>query len=152
MTHAVRFDFQIAKASPTGRFVTGWFSVVEKDGKPVEDTQGDIISIEEGRKAFQKFMRGERIIKARHKGEKVGEVVEMLFIDDDVAKALGMSDTKRGAFGTAEITDPQSQKEVREGILKSFSIGGRGKRTAIQKNGIAKSRGDGRFRLASLNI
>jgi Putative phage serine protease XkdF len=130
---AVRFDFRVEKASPSGRFVSGWLSVVEKDGKPVEDTQGDRIAIEEIAKAFRGYMKGSRVIKARHAGAQVGEMVECIVIDNDFAKAHGIAHTTRGVWGTAEITDDEARKEVRTGVLKAFSIGGRGKRVAIEK-------------------
>lgn len=128
----VRFDFQIAKASPTGRFVSGWLSVVEKDGEAVADTQGDVIEIGEIAKAFRKYMKGPRVIKARHAGEKIGEMVECVVVDDDFAKAHGITHGKRGVWGTAEITDEATREEVKKGVFGGFSIGGRGKRTEIK--------------------
>lgn len=137
MSAPVAISFKIEKATPEGRYVSGWLSVVEKDGKPVEDTQGDIISIEELRKGVHKYMRGERIIKKQHSGDKIGEMVEVMIIDDAVAKALGMTSTKRGAWGTAEITDEATRAEVRKGKVDGWSMGGRGKRTPIAKSGFA---------------
>lgn len=134
MNAPVSLSFKIEKATPTGRHVSGWLSVVEKDGKPVEDTQGDRISIEEISKAFRKYMKGSRVIKARHAGDQVGEMVECVVIDDDFAKAHGITHTTRGVWGTAEITDEKAREEVRKGILKAFSIGGRGKRKPIAKS------------------
>lgn len=133
MSEPVRFDFTIQKSDRTGRFVAGWLSVVEKNGQPVEDTQGDVIEIGEVAKAFRAYMKGARVIKARHSGAPVGELVEMVVVDDDFAKAVGMTDTKRGVWGGAEITDEKTREEVKSGVLKSFSIGGRGKRTPIAK-------------------
>lgn len=130
---AVRFDFRIEKASPTGRYVSGWLSVVEKDGKPVEDTQGDIVAMEEARKAFHKYMRGSRVIKSQHAGDGIGDLVECVIIDDDFAKAHGVTHGQRGVWGTAEITDEKEQARVRKGEYGGFSIGGRGKRSEIKK-------------------
>lgn len=130
---AVRFDFRIEKASPTGRYVSGWLSVVEKDGKPVEDSQGDIVAMEEVRKAFHKYMRGSRVIKSQHAGDGIGDLVECVIVDDDFAKAHGVTHSQRGVWGTAEITDEKEQARVRKGEYGGFSIGGRGKRTEIKK-------------------
>lgn len=144
MSEPVRFDFTIQKSDRTGRFVAGWLSVVEKNGQPVEDTQGDVIEIGEVAKAFRAYMKGARVIKARHSGAPVGELVEMVVVDDDFAKAVGMTDTKRGVWGGAEITDEKTREEVKSGVLKSFSIGGRGKRTPIAKSKRFVTLGSGR--------
>lgn len=137
MTAPVSISFKIEKADKTGRFVAGWLSVVKKDGKDVVDTQEDRIDIEELRKGVHKYMRGERVIKKQHSGDKVGEMVEVLIIDDDVAKALGATTTKRGAWGMAEITDEATRADVRKGKVTGWSMGGRGKRTPIAKAGFA---------------
>ena len=66
-----------------------------------------------------------------HKGSPVGEVVESIIIDDEVAKALGMNSTKRGWWIGMQITDESIQKRVRSRELKAFSIGGKGRRTQL---------------------
>lgn len=125
----VTFEFQ--KADNTGSYVRGWASVVSIDGKAVEDTQGDVISIDEIRKAAHAFVTDARVAKAMHKGSPVGEVVESIIIDDEVAKALGMNSTKRGWWIGMQITDESIQKRVRSRELKAFSIGGKGRRTQL---------------------
>ncbi len=140
MTTPVALHFRIEKATPTGRYVSGWLSVVEKDGKRVEDTQGDLISMDELRKGMHDYMSGERIIKAHHRGEQIGRMIEMVIVDDDFVKAMGATTTKRGAWGTAEITDEDVQKSVRENKFSGFSMAGSGKRTPVEKSGYAPLR------------
>lgn len=135
MTAAVSISFKIEKASPTGRYVSGWLSVIEKDGKVIEDTQGDRMSMETLRKGVHKYMRGSRVIKKQHTGDQVGEMVEIVMIDDDFVKALGATTTKRGAWGTAEITDTELQKAVVAKEVTGWSMGGKGKRVPIVKAG-----------------
>jgi hypothetical protein len=130
----VSITFKIEKADKTGRYVAGWLSVVEKDGKVVEDTQGDRISMEELRKGVHKYMRGSRVIKKQHAGGQIGEMVEVVMIDDDFAKAHGITHTKRGAWGTAEITDADVRKSVVAGDVTGWSMGGAGKRKPIAKS------------------
>lgn len=137
MTSPVSLHFKIEKATVEGRYVSGWLSVVEKDGKVIEDTQGDRISIDELRKGMHGYMAGDRIIKAHHKGDGVGRMIEMVIVDDDFVKALGVTSTKRGAWGTAEITDEALRDQVRKGAFSGFSMGGGGKRTPIAKSGFA---------------
>lgn len=94
MEMGITFEFE--KADNTGRFVRGWASVVSEGGQPVTDHQGDIITIDELRKAAHAFVCDARVAKAMHSGQQVGEVVESVVIDDAFAKAVGMSDGKRG--------------------------------------------------------
>lgn len=130
MQFAVQFEFE--KADATGRFVRGWASVIEKDGKPVEDFQGDVIEMAELRKAAHRFVTDARVAKAMHKGEKVGEVVESVLIDDAFAKAVGMTDTRRGWWIGMEVLNKGIRERVRKGELRAFSIGGRGRREKME--------------------
>lgn len=129
-------DFNISinfeKADTSGKTVAGWASVASVDGKPVTDYQGDIISIDELRKAAHKFVCDARVAKAMHAGNQVGEVVESVIVDDDLAKALGITDGKRGWWVRMQIHDPEIQKGVREGKYRAFSIGGKGRRTPTE--------------------
>jgi hypothetical protein len=106
--------------------------VVASDGKPVEDSQGDVIPIEELRKSAHEFVTNARVAKAMHRGEQVGEVVESVLIDDEFAKALGMTDSRRGWWIGMLIESEAIQKRVRSGELRAFSIGGRGRRKSIE--------------------
>lgn len=144
MTAAVSLHFKIEKAEKTGRWVAGWLSVVEKDGKVVEDSQGDRMSMETLRAGVHKYMKGSRVIKKQHSGGQIGEMSEIIMIDDDFAKAHGITHGKRGAWGVAEITDPEVQKSVARGDVTGWSMGGRGKRTPIEKaRGIPRPGGKG---------
>lgn len=130
MGFGVSFEFE--KADNTGRFVRGWANVVSKDGAVVTDHQGDRITIDELRKAAHKFVCDARVAKAMHNGSAVGEVVESVIIDDAFAKAVGMTDGRRGWWIGMEITDPGVQDKVRKGVYRAFSIGGRGRRTKVE--------------------
>jgi hypothetical protein len=129
MSFGITVDFE--KADPTGRYVRGWASVVSKGGAPVEDYQGDIIEMDELRKAAHQFILDARVAKAMHDGGQVGQVVESVIIDDAFAKAVGMSDDRRGWWIGMEITDPSVQEKVRKGTFRAFSIGGRGRRKKL---------------------
>lgn len=125
-------NFEFAKADVSGKFVRGWASVVSKQGVPVTDHQGDIIAIDDIRKAAHKFISDARVAKAMHAGQPVGEVVESVIVDDDFAKALGATDATRGWWIGMQIHDPKVQEGVRKGKLRAFSIGGRGRRTPVE--------------------
>lgn len=125
-------NFEFAKSDTTGRYVRGWASVVTDAGVPVQDHQGDIIAIDDIRKAAHKYICDARVAKAMHTGQQVGEVVESVIIDDEFAKALGVTDQRRGWWIGMEIHHPDIQADVRKGKLRAFSIGGRGKRTPVE--------------------
>lgn len=130
MAFGITFDFE--KADTEGRYVRGWASVVTVDGTPVADTQGDIIEMEDLRKAAHQFVCDARVAKAMHAGSQVGEVVESVIVDDAFAKALGASTTQRGWWIGMKINDDTIRKRVKAGELKAFSIGGRGKRQKME--------------------
>lgn len=129
----LQLRFDIEKSDPTGRLVTGWFYVQKDAAGQVVDYSGQTIDdIGVLREAAHDFME-HRIAKAMHGkdasfgDEPTGDIVDSILIDDDVAKALGMTSQKRGWFGTMRINDATVQKSVRDGNLKQFSIGGKGK-------------------------
>lgn len=128
----IGISFTFAKADPSGRFVRGWASVVADAAGPVVDTQGDVIAIDDIRRAAHQFVADARVAKAMHSGQQVGEVVESVIVDDEFAQALGISDPRRGWWIGMEIHDPDVQADVRKGRLRAFSIGGRGRRTPTE--------------------
>lgn len=128
----IGLSFDFAKSSDKGRYVRGWASVVEMDGKPVTDTDGDVIGIETLRKAAHNFIMDMRVAKAMHNGGQIGDVVESVIVDDDFAEAIGMTDTKRGLWIGMIIEDQAIRKRINSGDLKAFSIGGRGRKVVLE--------------------
>jgi hypothetical protein len=126
----ITFDFQ--KSDSKGRFVRGWASVVSANGVEIEDAHGDVIGIEELRKAAHEFITNARVAKAMHRGASVGDVVESVIVDDEFAAAMGISTTQRGWWIGMQINDETIQKRVRSGELRAFSIGGRGTRNKME--------------------
>lgn len=123
---------EFEKSGPTGEYVRGWASVVSVNGIPFQDHSGDMITVDEIRKAAHRFITDARVAKTMHRGQPVGEIVESVIIDDDFAKAMGMSVTHRGWWIGMRIDDEDVRKRVRSGELRAFSIGGRGKRRKLE--------------------
>lgn len=124
------------KADSRGRYVRGWAYVCKDKGGDVVDFSGQVVDIEVVREAAHEFIADQRISKVLHGkdfgmggvGERaIGEIIESLIIDDAVAKALGMSDARRGWWIGVRVDDATVQKRIRDGELKAFSIGGRGR-------------------------
>lgn len=124
--------FEFEKADTTGSYVRGWAIVATVDGQPVVDWQGDVVQVDDLRKAAHQFISDARVAKAMHRGEPIGEVVESIIIDDDLAKALQIGDGRRGWFIGMQVHSEAVRKRVRSGELRAFSIGGRGKRQRIE--------------------
>jgi len=121
----------IIKYSEEQRCVTGWASVVEQDGKPVVDHQGDVMSEADLLKSAHNFMADYRVGKAMHQGGKVGDIVESVVFTKDLQKALGIDLGKVGWLIKVKVSDPAIWKRVKSGELKAFSIGGYGQRVPM---------------------
>ena len=128
----MELTFEIEKSDATGGYVRGWALVSAVDGQPVIDWHGDVVDIDELRKAAHDFVVDARVAKAMHSGGVIGDVVESVIIDDALAKALGIADGRRGWFIGMRVNSEAVRKRVRSGELRSFSIGGRGRRTKVE--------------------
>jgi hypothetical protein len=124
--------FKFEKADSRGKYVRG-FAYLTKDkvGAAVTDYSGQFIDdIDVLRDAAHDFME-HRVAKSLHGktvtdgNQPIGDIVESIIIDDDVAKALGMSDQRRGWFVGMRVNHEGVQKRIRDGSLTAFSIGGR---------------------------
>ncbi|NVM21424.1 MAG: DNA adenine methylase [Desulfobacterales bacterium] len=116
--------FKIFKIDKKKQIVGG--VVYEAD---VEDSQGDIASAEEIQKAMYKFMEryatNTNRIKILHKGKKYFfPILECFQPEQDMKKGKGM--VKAGSWWLMiKITSMDIWKQVEEGKLASFSMGGR---------------------------
>lgn len=125
----------IIKRDDDQRVVYGWAMVVEQDGKPVVDHQGDIIPQIEMEKAAIAFMQDHRvggimhIRKADNTALKVAEVVASFPMTTEIQKAFGIDMGRAGWMIGVKVLDDGIWKMVKDGKLPSFSIGGKGVRT-----------------------
>lgn len=127
----VEIESEIIKMDDEQQMVTGWASVIEKNGIPVVDHQDDIITVDELTKAAHNFMSDYRVGKAMHDGGKVGEVVESVVFTKELQKALGIDLGKVGWLIKVKVTNPKVWAQVKKGELKAFSVGGTGVRTPV---------------------
>ena len=121
----------VVKSAPTGKELWAWASVVEKDGKPVEDSQGDVIDPAEIEQAADDFMTKSRNVGLMHKTTGHGRVVQSMVFTKELQDALGIDLGKVGWLVKMAIDDPAMRKRVASGELRELSIGGRGVRTEI---------------------
>jgi uncharacterized protein YndB with AHSA1/START domain len=127
-TEQFTFCHEVRKISEDQRLVYGWASVIEKDGNPIEDHQGDIIQSSDLVQAAHAFIISSRTAKALHQGSQIGEFVESVVFTPEVQKALGINLGRVGWWVALKVKDERVWKAVKDGKLKMLSIGGRGKR------------------------
>ncbi len=120
----------ITKVDEDRNLVFGWASVIEEDGQPVIDQQGDIISERELENAFYGFAKDARIAGEMHDRMGVGDLVECVVFSKDKQDALGIDLGKIGAWVGFRL-EPDVFAKVKSGQYAAFSIGGRGARTSI---------------------
>lgn len=121
----------VLKSNDDQRTVTGWASVIEENGVPVVDFQGDVIDEGDLEKAAHNFVMDERAGKLMHQGKRVADVVASFPMTKDIQKALGIDLKKVGWLITMKIRDEELWKRVKAGEFPAFSIGGHGRREAI---------------------
>lgn len=120
----------ITKVDEDQRLVFGWASVIEENGNPIVDQQGDIISERELENAFYGFAKDARIAGEMHDRIGVGDLVECVVFSKDKQAALGIDLGKVGAWVGFRL-EPDVFAKVKSGEYGAFSIGGRGARTSI---------------------
>lgn len=129
---AVKFIFQ--KVNEERRIAYGWFSVIEENGEPVIDVQGDVIKAETLLDAAHDYVQDSRAGRIMHKGRRVADIVESIVLTSDVQKALGVElpNKRVGWFGAMKFRDDETWKRVKSGELRAFSIGGVGQRGIME--------------------
>ena len=121
--------------------VWGWASISDVDGQPVIDHQGDTISEADLQAAAHDFIKNSRTAGIMHSrdanGEpvKAGEIIESVVMTRDLQKSLGIDLGKVGWLICMKLENEAVRKAVADGTLKSFSIGGQGRREEIETAG-----------------
>ncbi len=110
------------------RLVFGFFSVVEVDGNPVVDLQGDVITSKDIENAAYKYMRFSRMGDDRHDERAKAVIVESMVFTKEKQKLLGIDLGFVGWWGGFKVLDDALWKNFKSGKYEGFSIGGRGRR------------------------
>lgn len=123
--------------------VFGWASIVQKDGRPVVDLQGDYITVDELEKAAYDYVHKSRIGGAMHRRvdehgvliEKnqpyhAADLIESFVVTPEKVEKMGLPEsTPIGWWVGFKVNDPEVWSVVKSGEWKGFSIHGTGKRT-----------------------
>ena len=130
--------FTITKTEPDKMLVFGWSNVaVDADGRQIEDLQGDMIDPEELEKAAY-----DHVLHFRAAGEKhdpglrhKGRLVESCVFTKEKQAAIGIPPgiVPEGWWVGYKIDDSDAWAKIKSGEYQSFSIGGKGERTPVEK-------------------
>lgn len=131
----IKWQGEFSKFDDDKRLAFGWASVVEKDGLPVVDRQGDYIAPEDMETAAYVYVQKSRVGGDMHRRDesdqavKVSDLVEsVVFTKEKIAK-MGLPDsTPVGWWVGFKIHDEDTWQTVKKGGHTGFSIHGRGRR------------------------
>jgi hypothetical protein len=126
MTKSTEFESygKVTKMDDDQRIVYGYASVISKDGVPIVDRQGDIITAEELEKAASQFMLGERTGLTMHKGDPTTTIIHSFPMTNETKKAYEIESPYEAWLIAVKVHDDATWAKVKEGELKDFSIGG----------------------------
>ena len=122
---------EVTKVDAERRIVYGYASVISKDGVPIVDHQGDIISAEELEKAASEFMLGARSGKTMHKGEPTTTIIHSFPMTEETKKAYDIQSPYEAWLIAVKVHDDETWELVKSGSLKDFSIGGMATRREV---------------------
>lgn len=131
----VVWDGEIAKADSEKQQIFGWASVVEVNGEPVLDLQGDVITPEEMEKAAYTYVQksrkgGDMHLRNGWEPIKKSEMIESFIVTDEKRQAMGLPSTvPTGWWVGFAVQDPQVWADIKDGKRTGFSIHGHGRRT-----------------------
>jgi len=123
-------NVEVAKSDEHKNLVFGWASVALKDGRFIEDHQGDLIDVEDLEEAAYEFNIVGRATGDMHKSQPFGELVESMVVTQDKVDA-GWPEEFLGRWWVGFRVPPEYHQQVREGKRKMFSIEGTAKRVPI---------------------
>jgi hypothetical protein len=115
---------KVEKLDETQGLVYAWASVIEENGEPVIDLQGDIIEESELEKAAFDFMQEYRDTGEMHAQMGVGTVVGSMVFTKELQKALGIDLKKVGWLVVMKVTDEEVKAKIAQGSYPMLSIGG----------------------------
>jgi hypothetical protein len=136
-SYSVTWAGEFAKTDEDKRQVFGWASVVELNGQPVIDRQGDWISPDEMEKAAYEYVLKSR--KGGHQHKRDGEnpfhasdMIESFVMTPEKIEKMGLpDDTPVGWWVGYKVHDEDAWSKIKKGEVTGFSIHGRGKRREV---------------------
>jgi hypothetical protein len=148
--HDIELRGNVIKLDQARHLVFGWFSIVEIDGRKLEDVQEDIIQEATLETSAYEFVLNARVGGEMHNDDGtgavrgVGRLVESVVFTHEKQDAMRASLEDQGIQATLDlgcvawwggfyIDNPSTWAKITSGELRAWSIGGRGKRDKILK-------------------
>ena len=128
----------ILKADDDLQVIWGWASVIEENGVPVVDLQGDLIDEDELVKAANAYMAECRKGGTMHMRGADGQVIETsgtvqsMVFTKSLQKAMGIDLNLVGWLVAQHIPDPEQWAVVKRGALPALSIGATAVRVPVE--------------------
>lgn len=131
----VKWEGTFSKVNADKQQVFGWASIVEMNGEPVVDLQGDYIAIDEVEKAAYTYVHKSRKGGDMHLREgdapvAMSDMIESFVVTPEKKAAMHLPDeTPTGWWVGYQVNDPDLWSKVKSGERTGFSIHGRGMRS-----------------------
>jgi len=137
------WEGEFAKFDIDKRQVFGWASIVELNGEPVVDLQGDYITAEEIEKAAYDYVVKSRKGGDMHRREQhedgerpfhASDMIESFMVTPEKVEQMGLpaGSLPTGWWVGYQVHDEETWNLVKSGKRSGFSIHGRGKRVEQQ--------------------
>lgn len=129
---------EFSKRNDDKHEVFGWASVVELNGQPVEDRQGDIITPDELERAAYSYVQKSRVGGHQHRRDgdspfHASDMIESLVLTKEKVEKMGLPPTTPlGWWVGYKVHDEDTWSAIKKGDLTGFSIHGRGRRVPIE--------------------
>ena len=129
---------EVSKMNTDLKQVFGWASVIEMDGEPVIDLQGDVMTIDTIEKAAYNYVHGSRKGGRQHEraGEEplhVSDMIESFVLTPEKKSQMGIPESvPTGWWVGFQVNDDDTWQAYKDGKLKEFSIHGSGTRKALE--------------------
>jgi hypothetical protein len=138
-TIPVTWSGEFSKTDTDKRQAFGWASVVEVDGAPIIDLQGDFITPSEIEKAAYTYVQKSRVGGSQHERDdfdnpvRAGEMIESFVSTPEKIEKMGLpSDFPVGWWVGYQYHDDATWEDIKSGRKTGFSIHGRGKRVPVE--------------------
>lgn len=128
---------EISKVDDDKRQVFGWASIVEMNGEPVVDLQGDYISVDEIEKSAYDYVHksrkgGDMHKRAGNDPHHVSDMIESFVVTPEKKEKLGLpAEFPVGWWVGYQVHDDETWNLVKSGKRTGFSIHGSGTRKAM---------------------
>ncbi len=127
------FTGEISKIDKDKHEVFGWASIVEEDGKPLTDRQGDIMTPADLEKMAYSYVLDCRVGGEMHVKKGIGKLIESTVFTEEKQKSLGIDLGFVGWWVGFHVDDADVWEKVKDGTYKAFSIHGKGIREKINQ-------------------